>query len=93
MTVTTEMRGEIAVISMDDGKANAVNHSLLDGLDKAFDTVGADAKAIVLAGRPGLFSGGFDLGVMRGAAPDEVQALVDRGGEFLVRLLTCQKPQ
>ena len=55
----------IAVIRLDDGKVNALSHAVLDGLGAALDRAEKDdAKAVVLAGREGRFSAGFDLSVM-----------------------------
>ncbi|MEM6708057.1 MAG: crotonase/enoyl-CoA hydratase family protein [Pseudomonadota bacterium] len=73
----------IGVVTLDDGKANAVNHELLDELEQALDALEGTAKAVVLAGRPGRFSAGFDLSVMRGG---DSAALVQRGGRLLHRL-------
>lgn len=92
MSVSLEMDGDVAVITMNDGKANAVNPTLLDALEAAMDKAEAEAKAVVLAGKPGLFSAGFDLKLMQGASPDEVRALVTRGGAFAVRLCGNKLP-
>ena len=52
--------GEVAVITMDDGKANAVSHSYIDNLNDGLDLAEGEAKALVLQGRSGVFSAGFD---------------------------------
>ena len=64
MTVEQERIGDVAVIRVDDGKANALGFEVLDGLLGALDDA-ADAKAVCIIGRPGRFSAGFDLKVMR----------------------------
>ncbi len=92
MSVTLDMDGDVAVITMNDGKANAVNPTLLEGLEAALDKAEAEAKAVVLAGKPGLFSAGFDLKLMRGATGEEVAALVNRGGAFAMRLYGGELP-
>ncbi len=92
MSVTLDMDGDVAVITMDDGKANAVNPALLEALEGAMDKAEADAKAVVLTGKPGLFSAGFDLKLMNGASPEEVVALVNRGGAFALRLYANKLP-
>jgi enoyl-CoA hydratase len=61
MSATVEITNDIALIRMDDGKANAINFEMISALNAALDTAEAEAKAIVLAGRDGRFSGGFDL--------------------------------
>lgn len=91
--VTLTIENDVATILMDDGKANAINNAMLDALNAALDTAEKDAKAIVVAGRPERFSGGFDLKVMLEAASgDEVAALVNRGGALAHRLYGCRLP-
>ena len=81
----------VAVIRMDDGKANAVGHDLIDGIHAALDRAEAEATAVAILGREGRFSAGFDLSVMSGGA-DEVRRLVHRGGELLMRLYGHPQP-
>ena len=57
-------RDGVALIVLDDGKANALSHDLLDQLDAALDRA-ENASAIVIAGRPGKFCAGFDLSVVQ----------------------------
>ncbi len=92
MPITVEKHGDVAVITMDDGKANAAGFELLDQLSIALDGTEAGGGAVVLAGRPGLFSGGFDLTVMQGGDADAVQRLVSYGGEVALRILRLPKP-
>jgi len=82
----------VAVVGLDDGKANAVSHALLDGLDAALDRADKDeAKALVIAGREGRFSGGFDLSVM-GQGPEAAMELVNRGAALAVRCYDSPRP-
>lgn len=53
MSATVEITNDIALIRMDDGKANAINFDMLAALNSALDTAEANAKAIVLTGRDG----------------------------------------
>ena len=55
------LEGEVAVIGLDDGKANAVGHALIDEVNEGLTQSLAEAKAVVIVGRPGMFSAGFDL--------------------------------
>ena len=48
--------GAVAVITMDDGKANALSPASITALDAALDRAEEEAKAVVLAGRPGRFA-------------------------------------
>ncbi len=86
MSATIDIQNDIALIRMDDGKANAINFEMLSSLNAALDKAEADAKAIVLAGRDGRFSGGFDLNAFASLGAEGVYKLLDGGAEFLLRL-------
>ncbi|MEC8050784.1 MAG: crotonase/enoyl-CoA hydratase family protein [Myxococcota bacterium] len=81
----------IAVITFDDGKANALSPDMLTKLDDAITQVETEAKAIVLVGRPERFSAGFDLKLMM-AGPESANALLTQGVKFFGRLFTHPKP-
>lgn len=89
--VSFEQRGEVALIRLDDGKANAMSAPLLEGVSAALDRASSSAKAVVLAGRSGRFSAGFDLKVMM-SGPDAARDLVLKGGELLMRLYEHPQP-
>lgn len=60
--VTYGIEDGIARITMDDGKANAMNREFFEEMGKSMDQAESDrAKALVITGRPGFFSGGLDL--------------------------------
>ncbi len=86
-----ELSENIAVVRMDDGKVNAVGHSFLDQANSALDRAERDAKAIILRGRDGMFSAGFDLAEFK-KGPEASVALVRRGFEFLTRLYSYPLP-
>ena len=89
--VTSELREGIAIVRLDDGKANALSHALLGELHDALDRADKEATAVVLLGRPGKFSAGFDLQEMM-AGPARAQALLTRGSETLLRLYELPQP-
>ncbi len=92
MSATIDIQNDIALIRMDDGKANAINFAMVDALNAALDTAEAEAKAIVLAGRDGRFSGGFDLNAFASLGADGVYKLLDAGAELLLRLYGGKLP-
>jgi enoyl-CoA hydratase len=89
--VTYEQRDQIAVIGMDDGKANALGYAMMKAVEEALDRAEREASAVVLTGRKGRFSAGFDLAEMMGGI-DKVRALVTRGADFLMRLYVFPQP-
>lgn len=81
----------VAVITMDDGKANAVSLAMQDGLNAALDRAEADGLPVVLTGRTGFFSAGFDLKTLQASGQPAVDML--RGGaELTIRMLTFPLP-
>jgi enoyl-CoA hydratase len=89
--VRYEQRDGIAVLHMDDGKANALSHSAIAELGAALDRAEQEADALVWIGRPGRFSAGFDLSVMRSGG-EAVGALVVAGAELFAQMLAHPKP-
>ena len=62
MPMQYELDENVAVLQFDDGKANVVGHSFLDDVNAGLDRAESEAKAVILRGREGMFSAGFDLG-------------------------------
>ena len=89
--VTMSRVGPVALVGIDDGKVNAMTPSLLDDLSAALDAAEADAGAVVLAGRPGIFSAGLDLNVMRRGGP-AAKDLLRKAGEIFLRLAEFPRP-
>jgi len=86
-----EIREGIAVIKMDDGKVNALGHEMFDALEKALDQAEEAGCPVVLTGREGRFSAGFDLKTMM-SGRDAAVKLVTKGAEFYARLYTFPRP-
>jgi enoyl-CoA hydratase len=89
--VRYELRDQVAVLSFDDGRANAVSHAAIDALNGALGRAEKEASAAVLLGRPGRFSAGFDLSVINQGI-DASRALVTAGGELLLRIVESDVP-
>lgn len=89
---TIEIKDEIAILTMDDGKANAINPPMLEALNACLDEAEKDAKVLIITGREGRFSGGFDLKLMMSLPGPEVKALVDGGGKLAHRLFSFPMP-
>ena len=88
--VTVETEGDVAIITLDDGKANALSLELVDALDAALtDVEHGPAGAVVIAGREGKFSAGFHLPTMQS---DRVMELMGKGGRLALRLFEYPKP-
>ncbi len=79
------------LLTMDDGKANALSFALLDELDAGLDAAAATGKAVILAGRPGKFSAGFDLSTL-GQGGEPALKLLRQGADLAGRLLAFDAP-
>jgi len=89
--VSYQLEGSIATITMDDGKVNALSVQMLTELGAALDRATADRAVVVLTGRDGLFSAGFDLAVLRGGGSD-ASGMLRAGFELAERLLSFPTP-
>lgn len=89
--VNCKLQSNYTLISMDDGKANALGFDMLAQLGAALDEAEQAAKVVVIAGRPGKFSAGFDLSVMSQGGDGMVQ-LLRAGAQLSRRLLNFPAP-
>ena len=89
--VRYELVDAVARITVDDGKANALSHEVLGGIEGALDRAEGEAGAVALVGRDGKFSAGFDLSVMT-AGPEQARELLGRGAELALRLAMFPVP-
>jgi enoyl-CoA hydratase len=90
-TVQYRIEGDVAVVTVDDGKANALGHDTLAGVEQSLDRAQDEAKAVAVLGRPGKFSAGFDLSVMT-SGPEGARDLLGRGAELGLRLFEFPVP-
>jgi enoyl-CoA hydratase len=83
---------KVAVIAMDDGKANALSVQMIDELLAALERAEREAGAVLLTGRPGRFCAGFDLKVMMSGPDERDRAPHPRGRPAVaaVRATRCQ---
>ena len=92
--ITTERRDQVLVVHLDDGKANALSFDMIDGILTAIREAESDDQigAVVVHGREGKFSAGFDLGVMMADDQSAIVNLVANGGELVRTLYGCSVP-
>lgn len=92
--VTTERLDNVLVVHLDDDKANALSFDMIAAINEALDDAESDddIRAVVLHGRPGKFSAGFDLGVMLGNDMSAIIDLVADGGDLVHRIYASPVP-
>ena len=89
--VRYDCEDSIATLTMDDGKVNVLSPQMLDELQGALDRAEQEAGVVVLTGRDGRFSGGFDLAILQGGDKAAIDML-DAGFALAERLLRFPKP-
>jgi enoyl-CoA hydratase len=89
---TYELDGDIATITMDDGKVNAFSIAMLQSLHAAFDRAEQDEAVVVLTGREGYFSAGFDLKVFASGDAERVIEMLRLGATLTERILSFKTP-
>lgn len=91
--VQYEFAADVAAVTMDDGKVNALSPAMQQQLNAALDRAERDgAKAVVVAGNARTFSAGFDLSVFAAGDVAAGLAMVRGGFELAVRWLTFPVP-
>jgi enoyl-CoA hydratase len=89
--VTYEVRDSVAVLRLDDGKANALSPDVIAELQSGLDRAEREAGAVLLVGRDKRLSAGFDLSVMTRSV-DDMRQLVLSGAELLLRIYLFPRP-
>lgn len=89
--VAYKLEQPICTITLDDGKVNCLSPQMLDEINGALDRAEKDGAAVVLAGRPGKFSAGFDLAVVGRGGNEAVDMLIG-GFRLAERLLSFPTP-
>jgi enoyl-CoA hydratase len=85
------LKDSVATLTMDDGKVNVISPAMIAELNAALDRAAADSATVLLGGRDGILSAGFDLATLR-AGGAEAAGLVRGGFELAARLLSFPAP-
>jgi enoyl-CoA hydratase len=89
--VAIQIENQVATITIQNGKVNAISHQVIEEMNKALDQAQEAKAVVVITGKPGMLSGGYDLNVMRESTSAAMQ-LVERGSTLSRRLLSFPFP-
>jgi enoyl-CoA hydratase len=89
--VSYRLRDSVATITMDDGKVNVLSPAMFSELAAALGRAAADRAVVVLTGREGIFSAGFDLAILRAGGVASAD-LLRAGFDLAARLLAFPTP-
>lgn len=90
--LTYSLSEGIATVTLDDGKANVMSLRMLQALGAALDRALVDKAAVVLTGRAGMFSGGFDLGVFKQGDAQQQYQMLEAGARITEKMLSFPLP-
>jgi enoyl-CoA hydratase len=90
--IRVDARGPVTVVTMDDGKANALSPTFMRALRDTVREAAGSSGAIVLAGRAGFFSGGLDIKLLPSLPHEERVEMVKDLGRLLLDVFLCPRP-
>ena len=71
---TLTSKDDISIITLDDGKANVFSPKMIQDVNQCLDKVPTESGALIITGREGMFSAGFDLKII---SSGDIQATMD----------------
>ncbi len=89
---TLTSKDDISIITLDDGKANVFSPKMIQDVNECLDKVPTESGAIIIIGREGMFSAGFDLKII---SAGDIQATMDMslsGFKLLSRIFSFPRP-
>tara|TARA_Y100000588_G_C13921509_1_gene781717 strand:+ start:75 stop:746 length:672 start_codon:yes stop_codon:yes gene_type:complete len=89
-TLNTEQ--EVSVITLDDGKVNVFSPAMIEQLNALLDKVPVDKGSLLIKGKEGMFSAGFDLKVMQGGDTEAMAKMAAGGFSLLARVYSFPRP-
>jgi len=91
MAITVTAHDTVAVITMDDGRVNAINASFCEEFTNALHDA-QDSDAVILTGRPRIFSAGLDLHALCGASESDLNVLFHSMSTAMEKVFSFPRP-
>jgi enoyl-CoA hydratase len=89
--VNYQLNGTIATITLQNGKVNAMSPDHIAAINGALDQAEKDKAVVMIVGKEGIFSAGFDLKVFQADAAAGIE-MVKAGSTLCRRLLAFPAP-
>ncbi len=91
--ISVRREGKVAVLQLDDGKANTFELTTFQEMLAHLDTIAAsDAGALLLTGRPGSFSAGLDLRQLPVLGAERLPLLIQEFARVMLRVFGFPRP-
>ena len=89
---TLESKDDVSIITIDDGKANVFSKNMIDAFNECLDNVPSDKGSLIITGREGMFSAGFDLKVISSGDIEKIRDMTLNGFKLLARIFSFPRP-
>ena len=89
---TLKKEENISIITLDDGKANVFSSKMSKDINECLDEVPTENGCLIITGREGILSGGFDLKVIQGGDIEMIQEMTLAGFKLLSRIFSFPRP-
>ena len=83
---------DVSMIKMDDGKVNVFSIEMLENFRANLSKVPRDKGVLIITGRSGVFSGGFNLKTFQAGDPKEITQMLSLGFETLYDIYSFPRP-
>ena len=87
-----EKKEGVSIITLDDGKANVFSPIMIEAVNDCLDEVPTESGSLVIKGRDGIFSGGFDLKIIQSGDNELIREMTFRGFKLLSRIFSFPRP-
>jgi len=92
MVATLTNDENVSIITLDDGKVNVFSPSMIEEVSNLLDQVPTDKGSLLIVGREGIFSAGFDLKVLMSGDAEKAVGMLRSGFEMLSRIFSFPRP-
>jgi enoyl-CoA hydratase len=91
--ISYHIENKRATITMDDGKANAMNFDYFEEMSSALTEIeSSGSQVLVIKGRQGFFSGGLDVKLMSTLTPQDIDKLAKAFARTMLRIFVYPMP-
>ena len=85
-SATLIIENDISIITLDDGKANVFSPKMIQDVNDCLDQVPTQKGALIITGRDGMFSAGFDLKIISAGEMSAITEMTTNGFKLLSRI-------
>ena len=89
---TLSSKDNISIITLDDGKANVFSPKMIHDVNECLDKVPTETGALIITGREGMFSAGFDLKIISAGDMNAITQMTTSGFKLLSRIFSFPRP-